>query len=212
MTIHTIMKFQRLFYSFLVFLLLFSSCNSTNTIVQTHKKPTQPLNKSLVYAIAQKYETRMMWEKELAYRLSIKGYDVITSVSIDESHKKPYTLEELRSILKDNNIDGVITLKFLDLKKKTGYSGADRYISETSGAYYMFNYLNPNMNVYQWTYQIEETVTIESNLYEAKSEEILFHAETSMTNADSNEALAGEITESLSRSINNSKILKKTKE
>jgi thiamine phosphate synthase YjbQ (UPF0047 family) len=68
------------------------------------------------------------------------------------------------------------------------------------------------MNVYQWTYQIEETVTIESNIYDAESEEIIFHTEASVTNAESNEALAGDITESLSRAIKRSKVLKRTKE
>ena len=202
------MKFQKLFYSALVLSLLLYSCNATKTNVTTHKVPEQPLNKTLVYTVAQKYETRAMWEQELAYRLSIKGFNVMTSISIDETHKKLYTLDELRVIIKENDIDAVIAVKFLDIERKTGYSGDDRYMSEPAGARYMFNYLNPNMNVYQWSYQIEKTVTIESNLYDIETEEILYHTETSMTNAESDEALAGEITEAISRSIRKSKILK----
>ncbi len=202
------MNFQKTLYSALIFSLLLYSCNSTKTIVTTHKKPEQLLSKMLVYVVAQKYETRVMWEKELAYRLSIKGFDVMTSIRIDETHKKLYTIDELRIIIKENDFDGVIAVKFLDLEKKTGYSGDDRYMSEPAGARYMFNYLNPNLNVYQWSYQVEKTVTIESNLYDTRTEEILYHTETSMTNAESDEALAGEITEAISRSIRKSKILK----
>lgn len=206
------MKISGLLRSIIAFSLLLIFCNSTSSIVDIANKPDHPLEKSFVYAVAQQYETREMWEKELAYRLSIKGFNVITSVSIDPEHKKPYSVDELRSILKEKGIDGIITMKFLDLEKKSGYSGADRYISEPDGMRYWFNYLNPNMNVYQWTYQIEETVTIESNIYDAKTEEIVFHTEASKTNAESNEALAGDITESLSRAIKRSKILKRTKE
>jgi len=206
------MKFQKLFYSALVLSLLLYSCNATKTNVTTHKIPEQPLNKTLVYVVAQKYETRSMWEKELAYRLSIKGFNVMASIHIDETHKKLYTLDELRIIIKENDIDAVIAVKFLDIERKTGYSGDDRYMSEPAGARYMFNYLNPNMNVYQWSYQIEKTVTIESNLYDVETEEILYHTETSMTNAESDEALAGEITEAISRSVRKSKILKQEDE
>ena len=206
------MKFKGLFFAVIICLQLFTSCNTTSTVVNSKKKLDHPLEKSLVYAVAERYETRMMWEKELAYRLSIRGYNVITSVSIDSEHKKPYTVDELRVILKDRKIDGIITMKFLDLNEKSGYSGADRYISEPDGMRYWFNYLNPTMNVYQWTYQTQQTVTIESNIYDTKTEEIIFHTETGATNAGSDEALAGEITESLAKAIKRSKLLMVTKE
>jgi hypothetical protein len=183
---------------------------STSKTDADQKKP-QLLDKSLVYAFAEKYETREMWEKELAYRLSIRGFNVVTSISIDPGHKKPYTVDELRAIIKKHGIEGIITMKFKDLQKKGDYSESDRYISQPEGQRYWFNYLNPNMNVYNWTYITQETVTIESNVYDANTEEIVFHTEASVRNAESNEALAGEITEILARDIQRSKVLKRTK-
>ncbi len=206
------MRLSALFYYSAVIFILFTSCNSTSTVVNSKKKPSRPIEKSIVYAVAQRYETRMMWEKELAYRLSIRGFNVITSVGIDTTHKKPYTVDELRAIIKNHGLDGIITMKFKDLKKKGAYSASDRYISEPEGQRYWFNYLNPNMNVYQWTYETQQTVTIESNIYDTDTEEIVFHTETSATNAGSDEALAGDITESLANAIKRSNLLVRTKE
>ncbi len=204
------MRLSALYISLATLLILQLFSFSTSKTDGKQKKP-QPLDKSLVYAFAEKYETREMWEKELAYRLSIRGFNVITSISIDPEHKKPYTVEELRDIIKKHNIEGIISMKFKDLKKKSDYSESDRYISQPEGQRYWFNYLNPNMNVYNWTYITQETVTIESNVYDANTEEIVFHTEASVRNAESNEALAGEITELLARDIQRSKVLKRTK-
>ena len=196
---------------FLGFLL--SACTATNTSVMVKEEIDPPLDLILIMAVTNKYETREMWEKELGYRLRTKGFNTITSVGIDESHKKLYTLDEIKALVEKLDIDGVITMKLQDIKQKEGYSGSDRYISEGAvnrsgfNSGYMYNYLTPYMNVYQWTYQMEETIIIEGNLFEAKTAKMIFQTETQMTNAESDEALAGEITESLSIALRQSKLM-----
>jgi len=173
-------------------------------------------DKVMILAITNQYDVRSMWEKELGYRLRTKGFNTITSVGVDEKYKKMYTLDELRELVKKYSLDGVITLKLHDIKQKESYTESDRYLSDKNvrGAnpYYMYNYLDPYMNVYHWQYKMDQTVIIEGNLYDAKTEKLLFQTETQMTNAESDEALAAEITESLSIALRQSKLLKRREE
>jgi hypothetical protein len=188
------------------------ACQSVNTTVTRPESTQNVLDKVMVMAMTNNYESRQMWEKEMAYRLKTRGRNTITSVGIDPEHKKFYTKEELIEIVKEHQLNGILTLRLKDIDQKAGYTQSDRYLSDPyGGQIYMYNYLDPYMNVRGWQYKLDQKVTIEAKLFETATEKLVLEAESTMSNAESNEALAGEITESLAKSIANSRLLKQQK-
>jgi hypothetical protein len=185
------------------------SCQAANTSFTRPEEAGEPLDRVLVVAMTNNYEVRSMWEKELTYRINSKGFNVLPSINLDEEYKKLYTVDELKELIKTHNLGGILAVRLKDIQRKEGYTQSTKYISQPyGGGVYMYNYLDPYSNVRGWQYQLDEKITIEGNLYDARTEKLIFDSETGMTNAESEEALAGEITESIAAALKKSKLLK----
>ncbi len=203
------MMFKKILLATFIAAISLWSCQTSNTSFSKPEKAEQPLDRVLVIALTNSYDVRSMWEKELTYRLNSRGFNVIPSINLDKEYKKLYTVEELRALISVHKLDGILAARLKDIDRQESYTQSDRYISDPySDNIYMYNYLDPYRNVRAWQYKLDKTVTIEANLYSAGSEKILFDSETSMTNAESDEALAGEITESIAVALKKSKLLK----
>ena len=192
-----------------VLLIIFSHCSKVDMVKSNHKSVDQKLDRVLIIALTNNYNSRTMYEHELSFRLREMGYNMFSSVNIDKSKKKLFTKDEIIELIKEKNIDGVITMRLKDIKSEEKYTTSDRYISDMYNCHnYFFNYVDTYYNVYSWSYQPQQTVVIEANLFDAKSTDLVLQLDATIKNVDSEEERAGEITKSFAKSFHNSRMLK----
>jgi hypothetical protein len=150
-----------------------------------------------------------MYEKELSYRLRELGYQMFSSINIDPAKKELFTLDEIIALIDEKDIDGVITMRLKEITSEEKYSTSDRYISDPySMQNYFFNYVNSYYNVYSWSYQPKQTVVVETNLFDAKSRKLIYQIDATITNVDSEEERAGQLTKSFAKSLKSTGFLK----
>lgn len=198
----------RLFVIFIFFTI--SSC-STVSVTKTKPNPSNAkLDRILIIAMTNEYESRKMWENELSYILREKGYNMFSSVNVDKEKKELYTKEEVLALVDEKNVGGVITMRLKDIETKERYATSDRYISSMSNNHnYFYNYVDTYYNVYSWSYQPEQTIVIEANLFDGSDKTLIYTVDATMTNADTQEERVGEMTKSIAKAMVSSGLLKK---
>ena len=145
------------------FLFAISAC-STVSVTKTKPNPSNAkLERILIIAMTNEYESRTMWENELSYRLREKGHHMFSSVNVDKEKKELYTKEEILALVDEKHVGGVITMRLKDIQTKERYATSDRYISDMSNNHnYFYNYVDTYYNVYSWSYKPEQTIVIEA--------------------------------------------------
>lgn len=195
---------------FLIVVVVISSC-STVSVLKTKPNPSDAkLDRILIIALTNEFETRSIWEQELSYRLRDMGYSMFSSVNVDKEKKDLFTREEILSLIEEKNLHGVITMRLKDIQKEEKYATSDRYISDMSNSHnYFFNYVDTYYNVYTWSYQPTQTVVIEANLFDGSNKSLILQVDATMKNADSQEERVGEMTKSIAKAMAGSGYLKK---
>jgi len=204
------MKFAKYFIVFLSISVFFSGC-STVTVLKSKPNPSDAkLERILIMALTNEFDTRSMWEQELSYQLRDKGYSMFSSVNVDKDKKDLFTREEILELIEEKNIHGVITMRLKDIQKEEKYATSDRYISDMNNRHnYFFNYVDTYYNVYSWSYQPTQTIVIEANLFDGTNKSLILTVDATMKNADSQEERVGEMTKSIAKTMISSGYLKK---
>ncbi len=207
------MNFRHTIIFLLFVMIIFSSCSRVAVSTEKLDTPKTKLDRVLIIALSNVYDTRAMYEKELSYRLRQLGYNMFSSVNVDKSKRELFTRDEVIKLIEDKNIDGIITMKLKSVTSKERYGTSDRYISDMNNwQTYFFNYVDTYTNVYSWSYIPEQTVTVIAELHEAASKKVLYRIEVTSKNADGPEERAGEITEAVAKAFHRSGFLKKKNE
>ncbi len=198
-------------YIFTLFILMiFSNCSPVSIQKGVHDSSDHSLDRVLIIGLSNNYEARSMYEKELSYRLRQLGYNMFSSINVDENKKELFTLDEIIALVEEKNIDGVITMRLKEIKSEEKYTTSDRYISDIYNWHnYFFNYVDTYYNVYSWSYQPKQTVVVEANLFDARSQKLIYQVDATIKNVDSEEERAGVLTESFAKSFERSGFLKK---
>lgn len=198
------------FYIILFVFLIVSGCSRVSIEKGVHDNASYSLDKVLIIGLTNNYESRSMYEQELSYRLRELGYHMFSSINVDKEKKELFTKDELIELIDEKNIDGVITMRLKEIKSEEKYTTSDRYISDMSNMHnYFFNYVDTYYNVYSWSYQPKQTVVVEANLFDAKSQKLILQLDATIKNVDSEEERAGELTQGFAKSLANSGFLKK---
>ncbi len=193
---------------FLLFIII--SCSPVSVHTTKPNPSTASLDRILIIAMTNQYESRKMYEQELSYRLREKGYNMFSSINVDKEKKDLFTKEEILKLIDEKNIDGVITMRLKEITIKEKYGTSDRYISDMYNQHnYFFNYIDTYYNVYSWSYQPEQTVIVEASLFDASDKSLIYLVEATRKNSESEEELAGELTESFAKALEGSGLLKK---
>lgn len=201
--------------SFLAIKLLFiaillSGCAGVSIQKTVESSNSYNLDRVLIIGLTNNFSSRSMYEEELSFRLRELGYHMFSSVHVDEEKKELFTLDELIELVKEKNIDGVITMRLKEIKSEEKYTTSDRYISDMSNMHnYFFNYVDTYYNVYSWSYQPQQTVVVEANLFDANSRELIYQINATIKNVDSEEERAGTVTQGFANSFHKSGFLKK---
>lgn len=171
-------------------------------------KPTAPLRKVMIVAYTKNYENRTMFEKELEYRLGMKGYSAVSSVRIQEDTHLPGR-EEILEMLAENNLDGVAVMRLIDISTEKGYSQSTRSMSDPFAPFYFQTYYQAYANIYSMDLIIDRQVVLELRLFETATEKMIYQLQEGIANAESAEEVAGTLTEKFSRSLKKSRLLLK---
>lgn len=195
-----------------VSIILFFGCSTVSVFKSKPNPSTAKLDRILIIALTNQYDTRATWEQELSYRLREMGYSMFSSVNVDKEKTDLFTRDEIIELIEEKNIGGVITMRLKDVQSKERYTTSDRYISDLYNQHnYFFNYIDTYYNVYSWSYQAAQTVVIEANLFDGETKSLIYQVEAKMQNADSQEERVGEMTKAFAKAMASSGFLLKKK-
>ncbi len=192
----------------IIFLIVISSCSTVSNQATMSRTSTAKLDRVLIIAMANQYESRSMYEQELSYKLREMGYSMFSSVNVDKAKKDLYTREEILELIKEKNIGGVIALRLKDISSKERYTQSTRFMADSQHNYF-FNYIDSYYGVYNWSYQQEKTVVVETTLFDADDKTMIFQIDSTIKNAESDEERADALTKSIAKSLSKSGLLKK---
>lgn len=187
----------------LVFAIIgFSACSTVSVHTSKPAQSDVKMDRVLIIAMTNEHETRAMWEEQLSYLLREKGYRMFSSVNVDKDKTDLFTREEILALVEEKNIDGVITLRLKDIQTKEKYGSSSRSISDPYDNFHsFFGYVDTFTNVYTWTYQPEQTVTIEAKMFDADTKSVIYNVDASMKNAENQEERVGEMTKSIAKAM-----------
>ncbi len=192
----------------IIILIIVSSCSTVSNQATKPNPSSAKLDRVLIIAMSKQYETRSMYEQELSYKLRELGYSIFSSVNVDKNKKDLYTREELLELIKEKNIGGVIALRLKDISSKERYTQSTRFMADSQHNYF-FNYIDSYYGVYNWSYQQEKTVVVETSLFDADDKTMIFQIDSTIKNAENDEERADELTKSIAKSLGKSGLLKK---
>lgn len=189
------MKIIKVFALLIGIVLIFQSCASETQITGSWKKTgaeVNQINSILVTALTEKANARQTVEEDLAKGLREKGYKATRSIDVMPpkfTENKELNKEELLDKIKKTNIDAILTIALLDKNTETRYvPGTYGYTPVTRFEYYgrfLGYYSTWYPTLYSPGYYSEDNVYfIEANLYDAKTEELLWSAQSETYNPD----------------------------
>ena len=205
-------------FAICMLLLLFACSPSMKTTSSwINKDKTAFQNKTyktiFISVITSKLEVRKKLENELAIAAEKHGYVVIKSVDkfpIIASDKK-YSKEEILEIIKKAGTDLIFTTALVDEHSESRYvPGTASYSPRFYGGYRGYfggawTYFEPGY------YTTDKTYFLESNLFDAASETVIWSVQSEVYNPTSIERTSKKYTEMVLNKLENDGILKPAK-
>jgi len=201
-------------------LLLVASCANTK-ITQSWVEPDNKkvYKKLLVIGIAESEQNRRAYESLFVEELSSTGVEAEASYKIIKSSQK-FDRATITKAIEGLNIDGVLVTHVLAIDEDTVYRPSMQYSTMYGGGYpggYPGGYYGglysyyPHVNTYVTSpgyYTTHETYTIETNLYDVESEELIWSAHTRTFAPDSVDELINDLTKLLIKDLQDKNLIK----
>lgn len=200
------MKYLK-FLSILCGIGLIVSCGSSTKVTSSWKSNNAPSNaaslkKVMVVALLPEKDRNIQqtMEKELVAKLAEKNIQAFSAY--EQYGPSRFSKDERQTLnqLKKSGADGVITIVLLDKQKERDYVPGN-VMTRPYGLYYnrFWGYYN---NLYdrvytQGYYETNTNYFFESNLYNLKSDKLLYSAQTESFDPNSTEQLAREYSKSI---------------
>ena len=199
-----------LFTSFIVILLLLTSCKSTNIvsswITSSKEINLNKLDKVLVVAKFQSETSNRKAEDNIVKYLNGKG---IPSYDYLKSNFNKENVEIMRNKIKNDGFDGAITMQLIDVEKEkiTQRSNINRYPNnyrDFNNYFYdsQMSYNNPDY------YVITKVYTIETNVYSIKQNKIIWTVITETVDPKGFEKMTEDVTEIIYKQMKKDGLIK----
>ncbi len=215
------MKIQYSLLLFLSFLLI--SCSSSNTRItgswaNKEKLKNRQIESLFIAVLTSNIEAKTTLEDELAYQAAGRGIEAIKSYKI---FKQTFTKddvpsrEELLTAIKSTNAQTIFTISLLDKETSTRYvPGTAAY--RPLGFGYYGNFYGYYTNIYPIMYEpgyytTDKIYYIESNLYDAGTEELLWSAQSATYNPSDLENFVKNYTQTLLKQLEKDGLIKREK-
>jgi hypothetical protein len=175
-------------------ILVVAACGSTTSITGSYKAPgvgEVGYKKVFVSALNDKIAVRQSVESEIANYLNSKGYTAVKSTDIFpanfHSSGNDKDKDAVLKAIRETNADGILTLALVNKENETRYvPGSGGYpvggYYGTFGAYYGYGY---NSFYSPGYYTNDKIYYVETNLYDAKTENLVWSAQSKTVNPSS---------------------------
>ena len=202
--------------------LLFAACSSSKetTGVWVNKEKIQPgktYNKIFVVVVTADVEIRTRLETDLVAAITSKGREAVRSIDLiphDLSNPKPPSKEEVVSKVKASNCDAVFVASLMDKAEDIRYTPSKSTYSVMPYYSLVGNYYGYYSQVYTTSYQPgyytnDKQYFVQSNFYDATSEEIMWSVQSEVFNPSSLTKFSKSYMATLVKQLEKSKLLKK---
>lgn len=201
------------------------SCGSTTSITASYRDPENQnpdFKKVFIVAMTDNTYAQQAVENSMAKLVTDKGVAVIKSMDVlppnfrkaAEKKDKELVLQKLR----EKGCDGIMTIALIDAKQETRYvqdtfNNSPYYPMSMSyyggfGTYYMYGY----DNFYSPGYYTEDKIYyLETNIFDANSEKLVWSAQSQTTNPESIEDFLKGYNEALSERMTQDGVMKNKK-
>mgnify|MGYP001818567704 CR=1 FL=1 len=202
--------FLRGFVLALLTSLLIISCTTTKITHTWAEKSYRgwPFSHILVIGVAEKNETRRSFEEKFVAKLEATGVEGLASYAVMAPDEK-IDKETILAVVKKTGVDGVLLTYLVAVKEKElaspgpTYSRADDYhggsIPDLSSAY---EYRSGSQ-----LYTTQVKVRLETNLYDAKTEQKVWSARSRTLNPKSDTALMNSVIDALVKDLKKNKLI-----
>lgn len=202
--------FLRGFVLALLTSLLIISCTTTKITHTWAEKSYRgwPFSHILVIGVAEKNETRRSFEEKFVAKLKATGVEGVASYAVMAPDEK-IDKETILAVVKKTGVDGVLLTYLVAVKEKElsspgpTYSRADDYhggsIPDLSSAY---EYRSGSQ-----LYTTQVKVRLETNLYDAQTEQKVWSARSRTLNPKSDTALMNSVIDALVKDLKKNKLM-----
>jgi len=198
---------------------LLASCTNTK-ISQSWVEPDnkKSYNDLLIIAIAESEQNRRAYESHFVEELRIHGAEGEASYKLIKSNEK-IDRDTVTKAIEGLDIDGVIVTHLVAVDEETiyrpstGYMYGGAYGVGYGGGYYggLYSYY-PHVNTYvnnPGYYTTHETYTLETNLYDVESEELVWSARSRSFAPESVQEVIVDLTKLLIQDLEDKNLIKK---
>ncbi len=161
-------------------IVIVSSCANTK-ITQSWIEPDHKkiYNDLFIIGIAQSEQNRRAYESNFVEELRSRGTEAEASYKLIKSNQK-IDRDTVSKAIKGMDIDAVLVTHLVAVEEETVYRPSMDYMPMYGGGYYggLYSYY-PHVNTYVQRpgyYTTLETYTLETNLYDVESEELIWSA------------------------------------
>jgi hypothetical protein len=207
--------------SIIVIAFILASCSSTKQFtgvwINTEKIQGKSFKNIFILVMTADIQARVQLEKELAIAAESKGYKAVKSMDVmapSLSDPKTPNKEDVLGKVKASGCDAVFVSSLLKKEEAMRYTpGTTAYTIRPNYSYYG-NYFGYYSNWYPTIttpgyYTQEKSYFIESNLYDAQSEEIMWSAQSEVFDPTSLPKFSKSYTTTLMKQLEKENLLKK---
>ena len=170
---------------------IFYACAPSTSITGTWKNPESPtkgIKNLAIVALTDNVLARQQVENELQEALQKSNLIVRKSIELlpPDFQTAKAEKDEILKRVRQSNIDAILTVSLLDEKTESRYVPGNMTYAPFGFGYYgsfggYYNYLAPMMYG-QGYYREDKTYFIETNLYDAQSEQLIWSAQSETYN------------------------------
>jgi hypothetical protein len=183
-----------------VLAMFIAACSPSTKIIgswSSPDKPASPYQNILVTALSSNLVSRQAFEEELASTLvedGVKASSSLTLIPVGSASDKDGLAKALESV-RSSGFDGILTVALLDQTSETRYvQGTTTYAPMGYGGYYgrfggYYGYYGP-MTYDPGYYTTDKLYYIEINMYDAKTENLIWSSQSETTNPSNLEAFS----------------------
>jgi hypothetical protein len=184
----------------LVLLVAVSACSPSTKIIGSWSSPEKPAasySKLLVTGLTSNLVNRQAFEEELTATLNEDGFNAASSLTLVPlgSAETEAGMAKALETIRTAGFDGILTVALLDQTSETRYvQGTTTYAPMGYGGYYgrysgYYGYYG-GMTSNPGYYTTDKNYYIEINLYDAKTEGLVWSSQSSTTNPSNLESFA----------------------
>ena len=209
-----------LFVTAVLFCITASTRKDTNVVSSWSNENYQSktYNKILVLGVSENNSNRAEVESAIVKRLFEKDIPAVASLSLfpPQLQKAPVSEEKMIDAVKNNNIDGVLIISLLDIKREEKAVPATSYTTGPRYPYYRTPYYGHYSTMHRTVHTPGHTVRtkkfyLESNFYSVKSKELAWTLQSESIDPENISDFAVQYSETIVSSMLDAKLFDRSK-